>query len=153
MSHTDPHQTTNLSQHVPPLMTINVNSAHPFVHTHKKQPHTKPLLLEWHLNCSIDVHFFSQYIQSKCILQYFLELYYYFRVLLFSLKPFKMFFMVLGLLSSFKNLNLGQTSDLQGFLYSRVLNVIWKSLLETLNRKGFLSQFESALKTRPYISR
>lgn len=94
MSHTDPHQTTNISQHVPPLMTINVNSAHPFVHTYKKLPHTKPLLLEWRLIFSIDVHFFSQYIQSRCILQYFLETYYYFWVLLSSLKLFKMFFMV-----------------------------------------------------------
>jgi len=33
MSHTDPHQTMSISHHVPPLMTINVNSAHPFVHT------------------------------------------------------------------------------------------------------------------------
>lgn len=150
MSHTDPHQTTSISQHVPPLMTINVNPAHLFVHTHKTLPHTKPLLLEWHLIFSIDVHFFPRYIQSRCMLQSFLEMYYYFCMLLSSLK---LFFMVLGLLSFLKNLNLVQTSDLQDFQYTRVLNVIWKSLLETLNRKSFLSQFESALKTRPYISR
>lgn len=59
MSHTDPHQTTSISQHVPPLMTINVNPVHPFVHTHKTLPHTKPLLLEWHLIFSIDENQFS----------------------------------------------------------------------------------------------
>lgn len=59
-------------------------------HTQKNY-HTLSLYCWSDLIFSIDVHFFSQYIQSRCILQYFLEMYYYFWVLLSSLKPFKMF--------------------------------------------------------------
>lgn len=44
MSHTDPHQTTNISQHLPPLMIIHVNSVHPFVHT-RKNYHTQGIIL------------------------------------------------------------------------------------------------------------
>lgn len=49
------HRSPSDYKHLSALMTSNVSSAHPFVHTRKKMTTHKALFLEWYLRVSMDV--------------------------------------------------------------------------------------------------
>lgn len=130
---------------------------------HQSQPYVKPICTHkiyhtvWYTIvvwvCCIDVQFcFNKYIQSRRISQSFLGEVFLGEVSPSCLKSLKAYLCFQNsLLPQKPQFRPNEWSEM--LQYTRVLNVIWKSLLETLNRKGFLSQFESALKIRPYISR
>lgn len=80
MSHPDPHQTTNIPQHLPPLMTIKVSSTSSLFAGKKYTPHTMLNFCCWSMFC------FNKHIQSRYISQSYLGEVFLGEVLPLSLK-------------------------------------------------------------------